>query len=319
MTLRETEADVVRAVEAVSPSVALVESLRPVRGRSSAPLTVPAQATALVVDRAGVLVTNQHVVEGSRSVRVALADGRRLAARVVGGDAVTDVAVLHVDAGGLPAARLGDSDRLKVGQFVLAVGNALGLPGGPTVSLGVVSALHRPLPGTDFVFEGLVQTDAAINPGNSGGPLVDLEGEVVGLNFSMAPFAQGVGFALPIRAVRRIEAQLARHGRVVRPWIGVSVAELAEGAVGRPALAEGPGLVVADVVARSPGHRAGLKEGDVLTRVGPFPVRRVRDLLEALANFPVGSEVGVAYRRRGQSLETLVPLAEAPEPRVVAR
>ena len=313
MALVEVEQEVVRAVEAIAPSVALVDTVRVGRSRRGPPWGVPAQATALVIDPAGVLVTNQHVVEGSTDVRVSLQDGRRLPARVLGGDAVTDLAVLRVPATDLPAARWGNSDELRVGQFVLAVGNALGLPGGPTVSLGVVSALGRPLPGSDFVFEGLIQTDAAINPGNSGGPLVDLTGAAVGLNFSMAAFAQGVGFAIPIQAVRRISGELARSGKVVRPWVGVSVAEIGESLSRKARVEPRSGLYVAEVVGRSPAHRAGLKPGDVLTKVGPFDVRSVRDLLEALAQFPVGSEVGVQYLRRGAVLFTLVPLLETPE------
>ncbi len=313
MGVVDTEGEIVRAVETIAPSVAAVRTVRTLRGRRGARATVPGQASALVIDPHGLLVTNQHVVDGSSDVRVGLADGRELPARVVGGDAVTDVAVLQVDGDDLASARLGDSDRLRVGQLVLAVGNALGLPGGPTVSLGVVSALGRPLPGSDFVFEGLVQTDAAINPGNSGGPLVDLRGEVIGLNASMAAFAQGVGFALPIRAVRRIATELARSGRVVRPWVGITVSELREPLARRVGLPVGSGAYVAGVAARSPAHRAGIKEGDVLTRFGPFPLTSVRELVEALARFPVGSEVEVAYLRRGALLSTLVPLLATPE------
>ncbi len=312
MALSDVEREVVAAVERIAPSVALVETVRPARGRRGELFGVPAQATALAIDANGLLVTNQHVVEDARGVRVTLPDGRSIDARVLGGDAVTDVAVLGVDVSDLPAAPLGDSDTLKVGQFVLAVGNALGLPGGPTVSLGTVSALGRPLPGSDFVFEGLIQTDAAINPGNSGGPLVDLRGAVVGINSSMAAFAQGVGFAIPIQAVRRIGRELASTGRVVRPWVGVSVAELEEAFARTHRLEARSGLFVAEVVPRSPAHRAGLKVGDVVTRIGPFEVRTVRDLLEALAKFPVGSEVAVSYLRRGSSALTLVPLAESP-------
>ena len=226
MVLTDLESRIAEAVAAIGPSVAAVETLRLGSRGGGRGLAVPAQATAVVTDPAGYLVTNQHVVEGTAQLTVRLADGRELAAEVVGGDEVTDLAVLRVDAGQLPAAKLGDSGALRVGQVVLAVGHALGLPGGPTVSLGVVSALARPLPGTDFVFEGLVQTDAAINPGNSGGPLVDLTGAVVGINTAVVPFAQGVGFSLPIHAAQRITAELRRAGRVVRPWIGVQVAEI---------------------------------------------------------------------------------------------
>lgn len=314
MPLSKLEERITTAVESLGRSVAGVESLRGEARRPRAGLALPARATAVVIDRKGYLVTNQHVVEGASQVVVHLVDGRTLPAEVLGGDAVTDVALLRVDAIDAPAAALGDSESLKVGQMVLAIGHALGLPGGPTVSTGVVSALGRPLPGSDFVFEGLIQTDAAINPGNSGGPLADLSGSVIGLNTAVVPFAQGVGFAIPAHAVRRILEELRREGRVVRPWVGAVVADL------RPEVARGRGLVpwsgllVTEVVRRSPAHRAGLRPGDVLHRVGPFEVRRVRDLLEGLSKFPVGSDVDVAIERRGQPIVASLPLEEHPEP-----
>ncbi len=313
MALADLEARIASAVEAVAPSVAAVEALR-LGGRGRGPaIPSPSQATAVVTDRAGYLVTNQHVVDGAAHLSVRLADGRELPAEVVGGDEVTDLALIHVDAVDLPAARLGDSEALRVGQFVLAVGHALGLPGGPTVSLGVVSALARPLPGSDFVFEGLVQTDAAINPGNSGGPLVDLGGSVVGINTAVVPFAQGVGFALPIHAAQRITDELRRTGRVVRPWVGVQIAELVPALARQVGAEPRSGLLVAEVVPRSPAHRAGIRPGDILTSVGPFEVRTVRQLLESLARFPVGSDVPLGFRRRGEKLSANVPLQESPE------
>ncbi|MGD0249742.1 MAG: trypsin-like peptidase domain-containing protein [Thermoplasmata archaeon] len=313
MVLSELETRITSAVEAIGPSVAGVESVRVGRRRGSAPFAAPASATAVVIDPKGYLITNQHVVEGAARIRVHLADGRDLDGEVLGGDAVTDVALVRVDAVDVPAVRLGDSEVLRVGQLVLAVGHALGLPGGPTVSTGVVSALGRPLPGSDFIFEGLVQTDAAINPGNSGGPLADLSGAVIGINTAMVPFAQGVGFAIPIHAVTRIADELRRRGRVVRPWIGAVVAEL------RPDLARQyghvpwSGLLVAEVVARSPAHRAGLRPGDVVRHVGPFEVRKIRDLLEGLSKFPVGADVELAFERRGNPIAVSVPLQESPD------
>ncbi len=313
MALADLEARIASAVEAIAPSVAAVDTVRLGSRWRGPAFGIPAQATAVVTDPAGYLLTNQHVVDGAAHVTVRLADGRELTAEVVGGDAVTDLALLRVDASDLPAARLGDSGTLRVGQIVLAVGHALGLPGGPTVSLGVVSALARPLPGTDFVFEGLLQTDAAINPGNSGGPLVDLSGAVVGINTAMVPFAQGVGFALPIHAAERITEQLRKTGRVVRPWVGVEVAELTTTLARQLSLEPQSGLFVAEVVPRSPAHRAGLRSGDVLTAVGPIPVRTVRELLEALARFPVGADAVLSFRRRGDERATSVSLEENPE------
>ncbi|MGA8709717.1 MAG: S1C family serine protease [Thermoplasmata archaeon] len=313
MPLSEFERRITTAVEAVGPSVAGVESLHLGRRPSASGFGAPARATAVVIDPAGYLITNQHVVEGAARIRVHLPDGRDLDGEVVGGDEATDVALLRVDGIDLPPARLGASENLRVGQLVLAVGHALGLPGGPTVSVGVVSALGRPLPGSDFIFEGLIQTDAAINPGNSGGPLVDLEGAVVGINSAMVPFAQGVGFALPIHAVARIADELRRKGRVVRPWIGVMVAELGPDLARQYSLPAWSGLLVAEVVARSPAHRAGIRTGDLIREVGPFGVTRVRDLLESLAKFPVGSDLQLTVQRRGAPITVNVPLQEHPE------
>ncbi len=311
--LSPLEDSVIAAVDSIGRAVASVESLRVGRRRGLGPFGAPATATATVIDPDGLLITNQHVVEQAARLRVHLADGRELDGEVVGGDPVTDVALVKVDATGLSAAPLGDSEQLRVGQFVLAVGHALGLPGGPTVSLGLVSALGRPLPGSDFIFEGLIQTDSAINPGNSGGPLADLSGAVVGINTAMVPFAQGVGFAIPIHAVRRIADELRQKGRVVRPWIGVSVVELRPDVARQYGLEPGSGLLVAEAVPRSPAHRAGLRAGDVIVRVGPFEVRRVRDLLEALSRFPVGADAPLTFRRRGVAQTTTVPLEENPE------
>jgi len=313
VALSALETQITDAIAAISPSVASVETLRLTGRRGRRVVAAPAAASAVVLDRAGYLITNQHVVDGTSQLRVHLADGRELPGEVVGGDAVTDVALVRVEASDLPAARPGSSESLRVGQFVLAVGNALGLPGGPTVSAGVVSALGRPLPGSDFIFEGLVQTDAAINPGNSGGPLVDLSGSVIGINAAMVPFAQGVGFAIPFHAVARIADELRQKGRVVRPWIGVQVADLGPELARQYALEPRSGLLVAEVVPRSPAHRAGLRAGDVVQQFGPFEVRSVRDLLEAMSKFPVGSDVAIGFRRRGSALSASVPLQESPE------
>ncbi len=314
MGLSELESRITSAVDTIGPSVAGVASVRLGGRRGRETFVAPAEATGVVIDRAGFLLTNQHVVEGATAVRVHLADGRDLPAELLGGDAATDVALLRVDGIDVPPARLGDSESLRVGQIVLAVGYALGLPGGPTVSTGVVSALGRPLPGSDFIFEGLIQTDAAVNPGNSGGPLADLSGAVIGVNAAMMPFAQGVGFAIPIHAARRIAEEIRARGRVVRPWVGIVVAEL------RPDLARGhnlapwSGLLVTEVVPRSPAHRAGLRPGDLVRRVGPFEVHRLRELLEGLSKFPVGSDLEVHLERRGSPLSVRLSLEESPQP-----
>jgi serine protease Do len=255
------------------------------------------------VDERGFVVTNDHVVRGAPQLHVRLADDREVVAEPLGEDPLTDIAILRIRADRLPAAELGDSDALKVGQFALAVGNSLGLPGGPSVSVGVISALGRPLPGSDFVFEGLIQTDAAINPGNSGGPLADIRGAVMGINTAVVPFAQGVGFAVPINTVRRVLDQILKQGRVVRPWLGIL------GTGGQGPNGE-PGIVIANVVRGGPAERAGLRPSDIVVRVGSHEVTSLRGLLRTLAELPIGGAVDLAYVRNGSVRKAVIRIVE---------
>ena len=236
----------------------------------------------------------------------------------MGTDPATDVALVKVEADNLPFATLGDSEKLKVGQIVLAIGNALGLPGAPTVSMGLIGALGRPLPGTDFVVEGLIQTDAAINPGNSGGPLADLDGKVIGLNTAMIPFAQGMGFAIPSETIKRIMDQITRNGRVVRPWLGISGMDVNKFVARRYNLAVEQGVLLAEVLHEGPARDAGLRVGDIVVKIGDSKVEGMKDLVGALSHLAIGEEVSVQFVRNGTSYETKLRLKEAPE-KIVAR
>lgn len=319
MSLVELERDLTAAVERLRSSVVRIDRTAAPRTAADDPVPAAGSGSGVIVDRAGVLVTNDHVVRGADSIRVTLSDGSITEGEVLGEDPLTDLAVVRIPPSPVPAAPLGDSSRLRAGQFVVAIGNALGLPGEPTVSLGVVSALHRPLPGADFVFEGLLQTDAAINPGNSGGPLATLTGEVIGVTTAIVPFAQGVGFAVPSETVRRIIGQIRKDGRVVRPWLGLSVAPLPTGARTSPPLPRSTGLLVAEVVRGGPADRAGIRAGDVVFRVGSTGVRSLRDLLESLAGLAIGEEAEVALARSGGERRTVVRVTEAPIPRAPTR
>ena len=272
------------------------------------------QGSGVILDEKGLILTNSHVIDGATQVQVSLKDGRTFVGEVVGSDEATDIAVIRVNANDLPAADLGDSESLKVGQFVLAVGNALGLPGGPTVSLGVLSAMGRPLPGADLIFEGLLQTDAAVNPGNSGGPLADLEGRVVGINSAMIPFAQGVGFAIPINTAKRIAHEILEKGRVERPWIGVSGIDLTAALARRYGMQAQAGFLVAEVVPGGPAHAAGIRTGDVVVGAGGREVLRTKDLLLALSQMPQKGTIDLEVNRMGSLARLLVRPAEAPLP-----
>ncbi len=312
MELSSVESEMITAVERLTPSVLGVRRWSE-RGRRARRALFPEGAgSGFVLDDRGHVVTNDHVVHDADAIRVETPDGRSLPAELIGEDPATDVALVRVAPQDLRPADLGDSEKLRVGQIVLAIGNALGLPGGPTVSSGIVSALGRPLPGADHVLEGLIQTDAAINPGNSGGPLADLAGRVVGINSAMAPFAQGVGFALPINTVRTIADQLRSTGRVVRPWLGISAIALSPPLAVRFRTSQTEGILLAEVAPEGPAAQAGLRSGDILLQVGTLPIRSLRDLLSALARLPIGGAIDVSIARGGDLHKTVVRIAEAP-------
>jgi S1-C subfamily serine protease len=319
MPLTALESQVTGAIEKLSESVVGIDSTKLTRDYRFGLVPIEGQGSGVIIDPRGTIVTNHHVIDDASKVQVHLKDGRSLVGEVIGSDPATDLALIRVKAENLPSATLGDSDSLKVGQFVLAIGNALGLPGAPTVSMGVISALGRPLPGTDFVLEGLVQTDAAINPGNSGGPLADLEGRVIGLNTAMIPFAQGVGFAIPSDTIKRTIDQISKHGRVVRPWLGISGLDVNPSIARRYALSFESGVLLAEVMRDSPAHAAGLREGDIVVGIGENKVEQMKGLVTALSKFGIGERVTVSFIRTGTTYEADLRLAETPAPLLTRR
>ena len=319
MPLTSLESQVTGAVEKLSESVVGIDSTKLTRDNRFGLVPIEGQGSGVIIDPRGTIVTNHHVIDDASKVQVHLKDGRTLVGEVIGSDKATDIALVRVNAENLPSATLGDSESLRVGQFVLAIGNALGLPGAPTVSLGVISALGRPLPGTDFVLEGLVQTDAAINPGNSGGPLADLEGRVIGINTAMIPFAQGVGFAIPSSTIRTIIDQISKHGRVVRPWLGISGLDVNPSVARRFGLSVESGVLLAEVMRDSPAHTAGLREGDIVVGIGANKVERMKGLVTALSRFAIGERVTMSFVRTGTTYEADLRLAEAPVPLLTRR
>jgi serine protease Do len=242
--------------------------------------------SGVLIDSEGHILTNQHVVAGAQALTVALADGRTFDGRLVGADADTDVAVVQISGPNLPQAPLGDSSQLGVGDWVVAIGNALGLPGGPTVTAGVVSALGRTVeePSAQLGLPGprlydLIQTDAAINPGNSGGPLVNLNAEVVGVSTLIAGSdqqgnpVQGIGFAIAINTVKPIAQELIATGRVVRPSLGIAYAWAGPADAQQLAGVATPGVLVVRVQPGSPAAQVGLQRGDLITEVDGQPLQ----------------------------------------------
>src|SRR5919206_547153 len=212
----------VNAVNKVSKSVVNIANVRMIQDQLFRVFPVEGVGSGIVVDDRGYILNNNHVVDEAHKLKVTLTDGNVFSGIVVGTDRVTDLAVVKLDSKeALPVAHLGNSDELKTGQIVIAIGNPFGLTGGPTVTAGIVSALNRNLQFENGVLE-LIQTDAAINPGNSGGPLINTKGEVIGINTAKMPYAQGIGFAVPIKIAKAIMSDLIENGQVTnRPWVGI--------------------------------------------------------------------------------------------------
>ncbi len=276
--------------------------------------------TGVIIDPDGLVLTNEHVVHGAEKVTVTLPDGREFKGEIKGTDPRSDLAVIKIDAKNLPAAGLGDSDRVRSGQWAIAIGNPFGFAVGgsePTITVGVVSALHRAIRvgGAERDYTDLIQTDAAINPGNSGGPLVNLQGEVIGLNvaiFSTTGGYQGIGFAIPSNAVRRILGDLIAGKRVLYGWLGVNVQDVSEELAQHFALKGREGAIVARVLPGSPAEKAGLKDGDVVVAYGGQPVQSVAALLKQVARARVGERIPVQVVRAGRLLKLSVEVGERP-------
>ncbi len=303
---------VVRVVQRVAPAVVGLHVVRSL-GMPQRVAEVPGAGSGFLITPDGYILTNSHVVHRARRIVVSLADGTELPGELVGEDPATDLAVVRVQATGLPAAELGDSDRLQVGQLVIAIGNPLGLQA--SVVTGVVSALGRSLRGPDGrLIENVIQTDAPLNPGNSGGPLVDTRGTVIGVNTAIVAGAQGLSFAVPANTAQWVVGQLLREGRVRRAWLGI-VGEL-RSVPGRYVPERGEpraaGVAVLQVVEGSPAARAGLRAGDIIVSLDGVPLRSPTDLQRLLSRAPVGSTVTLGVVRQGKLLTLQAELAAEP-------
>ncbi len=250
------------------------------------------------IHESGLLVTNAHVVDGSDSIQVRLANGRRFVGKVIGKDNRVDLALVKIDGGtDLPVLPLGDSNRVRVGEFVLALGHPFGLE--QTVSFGIVSRKGAPLsiaaPGFDFI-----QTDAAINPGNSGGPLINMAGEVIGVN-SMAARNGSIGFAIPSNLVKMLVPQLAEKGKIEWGWLGVSIGEVGEDEIEKFKLTEARGVVIREVVPGQPAEQGGLRPNDVVLSVDGATMEGPKDLQRVVASTPVGTRLHLNILREGKT------------------
>ncbi len=316
------------AVARAAPAVVNIYTARVVTERTQAPVlnqlfgdfwpsyrqrVERSLGSGVIVDTAGTIVTNQHVIAGAESIRAQLADGRIADATIVGQDPDTDIAILHLDIAKLPIMPVGRSDTLRVGDIVLAIGNPYGI--GQTVTQGIVSATGRGQLGL-ATFENFIQTDAAINLGNSGGALIDAQGDLVGINTAVLNRAsggpEGIGFAIPINLVRGVMEQILKHGHVIRGWLGFVPQDLSDEQAAQLGIIAGGGVTVVNILVNSPAFAAGVRPGDLVTALGNEPVRSAQDLVSRVAALPPGVQVELEGRHGRQPFRINLKVVERP-------
>lgn len=293
------EKDVLDTLEKASKSVVNISTLKLVSRIFYQAIPVEGMGSGTIIESNGQILTNNHVVGGAEKISVTLWNGEVLDGTILGACSVHDTAIVKVNKQQLPAAELGDSEKLRVGQRVYAIGNPFGLAGGPTVTSGVISATKRTIESQRGLIENLVQTDAAINPGNSGGPLLDLDGKVVAVNTAIIPYAQGIGFAIPINTAKQCTSDMIKEGVSVRPWLGIVGLSLSPEISGYYTLPLQQGVLITKITDGSPAQHAGLIMGDIVLQMNNVEIKSIEDLLSEIHKKKVGDMVRITIFRRG--------------------
>ena len=324
----------VNAIEKVSKNVVNIASVRMVTDELLRIFPIEGVGSGIAIDNQGHILTNYHVVDHARRLKVTLYDGRTFNAKVIGSDKLTDLAVLKIEhdsnnssnnnnnnnnnnnpdnkaIDSIPSAELGDSDNLKVGQIVIAVGNPFGLTGGPTVTTGIISSLNRNIEFEDGVLE-LIQTDAAINPGNSGGPLVNTNGEVIAINTAKIPYAHGIGFAVPVNTAKTILQQLIKNGKVTRPWLGITTIKITSRIARYYRLPTNEGALVVKVEEYSPASDSGIRPGDIIEEIDEKRIEEITELSSRIKHKNVNEQTLLSVNRYGRRFTISVTLENQP-------
>ena len=304
---------IVNAVGNVSKSVVNIASVRMIQDQLFRVFPVEGVGSGVITDERCHVLTNNHVVDEAERLKITLTDGRVFNGKVIGTDETTDLAVVKLDSTeSLPFAALGDSDDLKIGQIVIAIGNPFGLTGGPTVTAGIVSSLNRKIQFENGTLE-LIQTDAAINPGNSGGPLINTRGEVIAINTAKMPYAHGIGFAVPISIAKSVMMELIQNGRVInRPWIGISYIKITRQLALYYRLPTTDGVLIAQVEPNSPADDAGLRKGDIIEEVDGKRIDDTQEISLKVRKKNINDKLMLTINRYGRHFELPIQLKARP-------
>ena len=307
------EDQILDIIERVSKSVVNISTIKLVHNIFYQAVPVSGMGSGTIIDSENSLIlTNNHVVGGSEKINVTLWNNQVVEGTIVGSCPMQDVALIKIDDKNLWPAAMGDSDKLRVGQKVFAIGNPFGLAGGPSVTSGVISAINRTIDSKSGLIENLVQTDAAINPGNSGGPLVDITGKVVAINTAIIPYAQGIGFAIPINVAKNCTIDIITKGATRKPWLGLVGLTLSQQIAHYYGLPVDCGVIVTKIVFNSPADQAGLAEGDIITQINNIAVRKIDDLITEMHKRRIGVFIRLHAVRNGTERFFDLKLNEAP-------
>ena len=309
---------IANAAERVSKSTVNIASVKIVQDQLIRIFPVEGVGSGVIIDQNGYILTNNHVIDDAKRLKVTLTDGRMLNGKLIGKDEITDLAVVKAEgistdeSDVLPYALLGNSDDLKIGQVVIAIGNPFGLTGGPTVTAGIISSLNRNLQFENGMLE-LIQTDAAINPGNSGGPLVNTKGEVIAINTAKMPFAHGIGFAVPINIAKSIMNELIQNGRVTnRPWIGIASIKITKQLAHYYQLPVVDGVLIAQVEPYSPADDAGLRKGDIIEEIDSNRIKDPSQVSSQVRKKHVRDQILMVVNRYGRRIDVPLQLQARP-------
>jgi S1-C subfamily serine protease len=303
---------VLDTIEQVSKSVVNISAIKLVHNIFYQAVPVGGTGSGTIIDTDGLILTNNHVVGGAEKITVTLWDNQVLEGTIAGSCVIHDLAVVKVEAKDLQSAQLGDSDNLRVGQRVYAIGNPFGLAGGASVTSGVVSAINRTIESERGLIENLVQTDASINPGNSGGPLVDMAGKVVAINTAIIPYGQGIGFAIPINSAKSCTEDILTKGATRKPWLGIVGLSITQQIARYYNFPVDHGVLVTKVADGSPAEEAGMGDGDIILQIGNVELHRIEDLIAQVRKREVGEKVRIFALRNGGERIFELKLSESP-------